>query len=142
MDPKFGNTINEIKNDGFDPKYVIPISLDSKTKKDMCLQASEVVKLVSDALEDSNSDYLMVLGDRFETFGAVFSAHLLGIEVVHLHGGESSFGAVDDKLRHAISQLSSLHFTSSDLHMKKVSCLLYTSPSPRDKRQSRMPSSA
>lgn len=120
LDPKFGNTINEIKNDGFDPKYVIPISLDSKTKKDMCLQASEVVKLVSDALEDSNSDYLMVLGDRFETFGAVFSAHLLGIEVVHLHGGESSFGAVDDKLRHAISQLSKFHFTSSDLHKKKV----------------------
>ena len=27
-------------------------------------------------------------------------------------------------------------------HIKKLSCLLYTSPSPRDKRQSRMPSSA
>ena len=120
LDPKFGNTINEIKKDGIDPTYVIPISLATKTKKDMCSQASEVIKLVSSTLGDSNSDYLMVLGDRFETLGAVFAAHLLGIEVIHLHGGESSFGAIDDKLRHAISQLSKFHFTSSDLHKKKV----------------------
>ena len=127
LDPKFGNTINEIKNDGIDPKYVMPISIATTTKRDMCLQASEVIKLVSSALEDSNSDYLMVLGDRFETLGAVFAAHLLGIEVIHLHGGESSFGAVDDKLRHAISQLSKFHFTSSDLHKKKVESIVGSS---------------
>ena len=28
------------------------------------------------------------------------------------------------------------------LHLWNIACLLYTSPSPRDKRQSRMPSSA
>ena len=127
LDPKFGNTINEIKSDGIDPKYVIPISLQTKTKKDMCFQSSLVIKLVSSALSESNSDYLIVLGDRFETLGAVFAAHLLGIEVIHLHGGESSFGAVDDKLRHAISQLSEFHFTSSDLHKKKVENIIGSS---------------
>ena len=30
----------------------------------------------------------------------------------------------------------------SDFHLKAYSCLLYTSPSPRDQRGSRMPSSA
>ena len=35
------------------------------------------------------------------------------------------------------------HFSAVDLRDDKaVNCLLYTSPSPRDKRQSRMPSSA
>ena len=34
-----------------------------------------------------------------------------------------------------------LHKSGSDPQVYKV-CLLYTSPSPRDKRQSRMPSSA
>ena len=29
-----------------------------------------------------------------------------------------------------------------DLKVEQLACLLYTSPSPRDKRQSRMPSSA
>ena len=87
MDPKFGNTINEIKSDGVDPKYLMPICLATKTKKDMCAQVSEVIKLVSSALGDSDSDYLMVLGDRFETLGAVFAAHLLGIEVIHCMAG-------------------------------------------------------
>ena len=30
----------------------------------------------------------------------------------------------------------------TDLALQSINCLLYTSPSPRDKRQSRMPSSA
>ena len=51
LDPKFGNTINEIKSDGINPNYVVPISLESKTKKDMCKQASEVIKIVSDYLQ-------------------------------------------------------------------------------------------
>ena len=33
-------------------------------------------------------------------------------------------------------------FLQKKENWKKVTCLLYTSPSPRDKRQSRMPSSA
>ena len=37
-----------------------------------------------------------------------------------------------------ISQLNSEGF----FVIKNINCLLYTSPSPRDKRQSRMPSSA
>ena len=32
--------------------------------------------------------------------------------------------------------------TVSDFNLNEYTCLLYTSPSPRDKRQSRMPSSA
>ena len=35
-----------------------------------------------------------------------------------------------------------VHRTQSDLFVLHSTCLLYTSPSPRDKRQSRMPSSA
>ena len=33
-------------------------------------------------------------------------------------------------------------FTIIGVYMRQYTCLLYTSPSPRDKRQSRMPSSA
>ena len=36
----------------------------------------------------------------------------------------------------------SLQYWRSFEHLEAYSCLLYTSPSPRDKRQSRMPSSA
>ena len=52
--------------------------------------------------------------------GAAAAAHLLGVKNIHLHGGETSLGALDDKLRHAISQLSTFHFTSADIHKQKV----------------------
>ena len=40
------------------------------------------------------------------------------------------------------TNLQGKKFTSQDLRGKVVICLLYTSPSPRDQRGSRMPSSA
>ena len=48
----------------------------------------------------------------------------------------------DDTVLSVIFQLNS-KVTPSDIeHFESLGCLLYTSPSPRDKRQSRMPSSA
>ena len=50
----------------------------------------------------------------------------------------------DPKSQERFKEISAAHTLLSDKDMKKRydSCLLYTSPSPRDKRQSRMPSSA
>ena len=120
LDSKFGNTIEEIKYDGIPIQFVLPITIDSKKKSDMSLQTSEVIKQVSLSLDKLNPEYLIILGDRFESFGAATAGHLLGVKIIHLHGGETSLGALDDKLRHAISQLSTVHFTSAEIHKKKV----------------------
>ena len=42
----------------------------------------------------------------------------------------------------AAASLGDFDVTAAAVNLKNVVCLLYTSPSPRDKRQSRMPSSA
>lgn len=124
---EFGNTIDEINNDGIFEIHALPFSGKLNEKKDMSFLTAETIKLVSKALEKFDSDYLMILGDRFESFGAAVAAHILGIKIVHMHGGESSLGALDDKLRHSISQLSTLHFTSANVHKKKVSDILSSS---------------
>ncbi len=120
LDKKFGSTINEIENDGIKEKHIIPVRVNTVKKSDMAKHVSEIIKLVSEKLEELKPDYLIVLGDRFETLGATLSAHLLGIKIIHIHGGETSLGALDDKLRHSISQLSTIHFTSAEIHQKKV----------------------
>ena len=51
-------------------------------------------------------------------------------------GEELDIDAVDAVLKQAIPDLI------GQATVKQYACLLYTSPSPRDKRQSRMPSSA
>ena len=47
------------------------------------------------------------------------AAHLTNVPVAHIMGG-STYGAIDDKLRHSITQLSSLHFTAAEEYRKRV----------------------
>ena len=120
LEEEYGNTINELKKDGININSTASIPLKTNLKQDMAYQTSEIIKYVALELDKSKSEFLIILGDRFETFGAATAAHLLGIKNIHLHGGESTIGALDDKLRHAISQLSTYHFTSAEVHKKKV----------------------
>jgi len=68
----------------------------------------------------SQLDLIIVLGDRFEMFAAVASVIPFNIPIAHLHGGEETKGAIDNKFRDAISVLSDIHFTSTENHCKKV----------------------
>ena len=127
LESEYGNTINEIKKDGININASFSIPSKTNSKVDMAFQTSEIIKFVSSNLQKFNSEYLIILGDRFESFGAATAAHLLGIKNIHLHGGESTMGALDDKLRHAISQLSTYHFTSAEVHKNKVIDLIGSS---------------
>lgn len=123
---KFGETINEIINDFIKNDHIIPIHIDNKINN-MGLKTAEIIKLMTSVLEDLDPEYLMILGDRFESFGAATAAHILGVKNIHIHGGETSLGAIDEKLRHAISQLSSYHFTSAEIHKNKVKNMIGSS---------------
>ena len=55
-----------------------------------------------------------MLGDRWELLYAVPAVALLGVPLVHLHGGEVTEGAIDDRVRHAVSKLADLHCVSTE----------------------------
>lgn len=59
-------------------------------------------------------ELLIVVGDRTETLAVCVAATCLKIPIAHLHGGETTLGAIDDQCRHAISQLAVLHFAAND----------------------------
>jgi UDP-hydrolysing UDP-N-acetyl-D-glucosamine 2-epimerase len=65
-------------------------------------------------------DILLVLGDRFEMHSAVTAALPFGIPVAHIHGGESTEGAIDDALRHSITKMSHLHFAATELYRDQI----------------------
>lgn len=65
------------------------------------------------ALTRLGVDVLVVLGDRWELLYVVPPAFLLGIPIVHLHGGEVTEGAVDERVRHAVSKLADQHCAAS-----------------------------
>lgn len=64
-------------------------------------------------LLDARPDVLVVLGDRWELLHVVPQAVLAGTRVVHLHGGEVTEGAVDERVRHAVTKLADQHCVAS-----------------------------
>lgn len=70
-----------------------------------------------------NAMRVVVLGDRYETLAAALAAMFLRIPVAHIHGGETTTGAFDDPMRHAITHIADIHFVATDNARKKVAKL-------------------
>lgn len=120
LSPEFGLTYKLIEQDGFrvDAKVEMLLSSDSPTgiAKSMGLG----VIGFADAFERLQPDVVVVLGDRFEILAAVQAALVARIPVAHIHGGETTEGAVDESIRHAITKMSHLHFTAAEPYRRRV----------------------
>ncbi|MEB7451896.1 UDP-N-acetylglucosamine 2-epimerase [Lysinibacillus sphaericus] len=120
LSPEFGSTYKEIENDGFfiNEKIEILLSADSPTSivKSMGLATISF----ADAFNRLEPDLLIILGDRFEMLAVAQTALIMRIPIAHIHGGECTFGAYDDAIRHSITKMATWHFTSTESHRKRV----------------------
>jgi len=117
---EFGKTYKQIEKDGFIIDEKIENLLSSDTKGSIAKSTGLATILLSDAFSRLDPDVVLVLGDRFETHATATTAMLMNIPIAHIHGGEITEGAVDEKIRHSITKMSSLHFTSIDEYRDRV----------------------
>ena len=117
---KFGNTQKEIMEDGFADYIKVPIPLEDDSKSGMARAAGIAMEKFGELFNGYRPDICIVLGDRFEIFAAVSAAHLIGIPVAHISGGDVTEGAVDDAMRHCITKLSNLHFPGCEQSAKRI----------------------
>jgi len=117
---EFGSTYKQIEKDGFFIDEKIENLLSSDTKGSIAKSTGLVTILLSDAFSRLDPDVVLVLGDRFETHAAATTAMLMNIPIAHIHGGEITEGAIDEKIRHSITKMSSLHFTSTEEYRDRV----------------------
>ena len=116
-----GYTINQIISDGFEPFVTIE-----------CLGNGDSPKAIADSMAVTSTrftDYwaeakdriqiAFCLGDRFEMFAAVSASVPFNIILAHIHGGETTEGAIDDAFRHSITHMAQYHFTSSEEHANR-----------------------
>ena len=62
--------------------------------------------------ENYRPDAVLVIADRFENLSVAISASYLNIPLIHIQGGEVT-GSIDEKVRHAITKLSDIHFVAT-----------------------------
>ena len=92
----------------------------SNNRSELNLSFASQIKKIGFKLKIINPDAVILIGDRTETLAASCSCMLRSIPIIHVHGGELSFGSMDEKLRHAITKLSSYHFVSHKSHKKRL----------------------
>lgn len=118
--PAFGDTYREIEGDGF----VIDVKVDMDLSSDSAAGVTKSMGIgligFADALDRLAPDIVVLLGDRFEILSAAVAALIARIPVAHLHGGESTEGAVDEAIRHSITKMSHLHFVAAEEYRKRV----------------------
>lgn len=115
-----GLTYKLIEADGFKIDEKIEVNLSSDTSVGICKAMGLGLISFGEAYERIKPDIVVVLGDRYEIFAAVSAAYISKIPVAHIHGGEITEGAFDDSLRHSITKMSYLHFTSTEDYRKRV----------------------
>lgn len=120
LSPEFGLTYKEIEEDGFSIDKKVEMLLSSDTANGTSKSVGLATIGFADAYEDLDPDLIVILGDRFEMLAAATAALFYKIPVAHLHGGEITEGAYDDAIRHAITKMSHLHFTSTETYRNRV----------------------
>ena len=117
-----GETYKEIERDGFTIDYKVYMA-DDEALDNANTTAKAISRGVSgfaDAFDAMKPDLLLILGDRYEMLAVASTALIYKIPIAHLHGGEITEGAFDDAIRHAITKMSHLHFTSTEAYRKRV----------------------
>ena len=118
--PQFGETYQVIEADGFTITEKVDLNIQGDEAKDIGYAVAQGVKSFTDVYHKYNPDLLLVLGDRFELLAAVQAAYIQRIPVAHIHGGEVTYGALDEGFRHAISKMSHLHFVAAEPYKKRL----------------------
>lgn len=73
-----------------------------------------------EALAQLQPDLIVILGDRYEMLSIATAALMLQVPIAHIHGGETTQGAIDESIRHSITKMSHFHFTSTEAYRKRV----------------------
>lgn len=120
LSPEFGLTYGFIEEDGFSIDEKVEMLLSSDTATGIVKSMGVGMIGYSDAFTRLSPDAVIILGDRYEMLSVASSATIFNIPIIHLHGGEITEGAYDDAIRHAITKISALHFTSTDEYRQRV----------------------
>jgi UDP-N-acetylglucosamine 2-epimerase (non-hydrolysing)/GDP/UDP-N,N'-diacetylbacillosamine 2-epimerase (hydrolysing) len=133
---EFGHTVDEIERDGFSIDRRVEMLVSGDSPAAVARSIGLGVIGMSDALEQLRPEIVLVLGDRFEIFAAAQACLVHNVPLAHIAGGDTTEGALDEAMRHAITKMAHVHFATNAESARRVRQLgedprqIYTVGSP------------
>jgi len=120
LSAQYGYTFHEIEKDGFCIDYKVEMNLDDNTPYGISCAIGQEMAGMAEVFEKEKPELIILLGDRFEIESVAITALIFNIPIAHIHGGELTEGSIDDGIRHSVTKMSMLHFTSTLEYAKRV----------------------
>jgi UDP-N-acetylglucosamine 2-epimerase (non-hydrolysing)/GDP/UDP-N,N'-diacetylbacillosamine 2-epimerase (hydrolysing) len=120
LSAEFGLTYRAIESDGFRIHEKIEMLLSGDSPAATAKSVGLGVMGFGDAFARLAPDWVVLLGDRFETFAAAQAALFAGIPVAHIAGGDTTEGSYDEAMRHGITKMAHLHFVTNAVAERRV----------------------
>ena len=120
LSPEFGLTYREIERDGFSIDRKVEMLLSSDSAVGVAKSMGLGLIGFADAFAELEPDIVVLLGDRFELLSAAAAALVARTPIAHIHGGETSEGAYDESLRHALTKMAYWHFVATREYQRRV----------------------
>jgi UDP-N-acetylglucosamine 2-epimerase (non-hydrolysing)/GDP/UDP-N,N'-diacetylbacillosamine 2-epimerase (hydrolysing) len=117
---EFGLTVREIEQDGFAISRRVEMLVDGDTRAAVAKSIARGIVGMSEAIEQLQPQLVLVLGDRFEIFAAAQACLVHRVPLAHIAGGDTTEGAYDESMRHAITKMAHVHFVTNEESARRV----------------------
>lgn len=120
LSSEYGMTVEEIERNGERIDYRINVSVNSNTSINISENQADVLMKFTELFEIESFNAIILLGDRYEMLAVAIAAGNTHTPVFHISGGDTTEGAIDEWIRHAITKIAYIHFTTNEISRKRV----------------------
>jgi len=116
---RYGTAVRYMEEDGFEIAARVYMVLEGENLAAMAKTTGLGLLELATVFDNLRPDVVVTVADRYETLSTAVAASYMNIPVAHVQGGEVT-GSIDEKVRHAVTKLSDLHFPSTEQAARRV----------------------
>lgn len=117
---KYNHEINMIINDGFNVAKKVPLPINHTNNKNILHAMSICLDKFGTYFYKKKYDLIIILGDRYEMLPIAIAASMQKIPILHIHGGEATYGNYDEFIRHSITKMSTFHIAVTEEYRNRI----------------------
>lgn len=117
---EYGYTLDEIISSELPINAVVDMGIGTDNTFNVTKSIAILIEGLANIFQNNKPDALMILGDRYELLGVISVGITMKIPIIHLCGGESTEGAIDEQVRHAVTKAAHLHFVQNKVYLNNL----------------------